>query len=194
MSISPPSDIVLDVARASDPEKYRAAVERLARAGDASAVSTENAVQALPPAKEPAFAAMVQSALQRGSAAQAQGTTRTAAVSSAAAASSPAQSAPETDARSKAVYRQFEAFLLQTFVESMLPKDAENSYGSGTAGSIWRSMFAERIADEFAKSAKLGIAERIADHKAQINSAAQPGGAASQSAPAAARQADGKGS
>ncbi len=32
---------------------------------------------------------------------------------------------------------KFEAFVLQMFVETMLPKDAEDVFGKGTAGSIW---------------------------------------------------------
>ena len=40
VAITPPSDIVLDVARAADPEKYRVAAERLARLR-ATAPSTE---------------------------------------------------------------------------------------------------------------------------------------------------------
>ena len=48
MAITPPSDIVLDVARAADPEKYRVAAERLARLR-ATAPSTETF---MPPATQ----------------------------------------------------------------------------------------------------------------------------------------------
>lgn len=59
-------------------------------------------------------------------------------------------------------YVQFEAFVLQNFVESMLPKDAESVFGGGTAGSMWKSMLAEKLGMELAKSGQLGIAQMIA--------------------------------
>lgn len=59
-------------------------------------------------------------------------------------------------------YGQFEAFILQSFVQSMLPKNATNVYGRGTAGEIWRSMLAERIGEELARSGQVGIAQRLA--------------------------------
>ena len=61
-----------------------------------------------------------------------------------------------------AVYRKFEAFILQMFVESMLPKDASDVFGKGTAGTIWRSMLAEQIGNEMAKGNGIGIAKQLA--------------------------------
>jgi Rod binding domain-containing protein len=55
-----------------------------------------------------------------------------------------------------------EAFFLQSAVEEMLPKEAESVYGSGFAGDVWKSMLAEQIAAEIAKSTKFGIAEMLA--------------------------------
>jgi Rod binding domain-containing protein len=63
----------------------------------------------------------------------------------------------------------------------MLPNDAPNVYGSGVAGKIWKSMLAEHLANEMAKSTSFGIAERIAKHreggKADAPSAVNPSGA-----------------
>jgi hypothetical protein len=61
-----------------------------------------------------------------------------------------------------AVYRKFEAFVLQMFVESMLPKDASDIFGKGTAGTVWRSMLAEQISNEMAKGNGIGIAKQLA--------------------------------
>jgi Rod binding domain-containing protein len=60
------------------------------------------------------------------------------------------------------VYVEFEALLLQNMVESMMPEDAQAVFGSGTAGKIWKSMLAENIAAEIARSGTLGIAKQIA--------------------------------
>ncbi|MEX6504995.1 rod-binding protein [Jiella sp. M17.18] len=57
---------------------------------------------------------------------------------------------------------QFEGFVLRSFVESMLPSDASEFFGKGTAGSIWKSMLAEQIGDEIAKNGGIGIAAAIA--------------------------------
>lgn len=128
MAITPPSDIILDVSRAADPQRYREAVERLARlraTGASAAISS-------PPAERP---------------------------------TAPSLSAATPSARSPRrrldAYGQFEAFILQTFVQSMLPKNATNVYGRGTAGEVWRSMLAEKIGEELARSGQVGIAQRL---------------------------------
>jgi Rod binding domain-containing protein len=59
-------------------------------------------------------------------------------------------------------YEQFEASVLRNFVEGMLPKTAENVYGEGTAGNVWRSMQADFMSQELAKSGGIGIAATLA--------------------------------
>jgi Rod binding domain-containing protein len=54
----------------------------------------------------------------------------------------------------------------------MLPKNATNVYGKGTAGEVWRSMLAERIGEELAKSGEIGIADRLASSMRQPPNAA----------------------
>jgi peptidoglycan hydrolase FlgJ len=60
------------------------------------------------------------------------------------------------------VYRKFEAFILQTFVETMLPKESEEVFGKGTAGSVWKSMLAEQLGNQLAKGKGIGIAKQLA--------------------------------
>jgi len=59
-------------------------------------------------------------------------------------------------------FRQFESFVLQSFIETMLPKGAESVFGKGTAGTVWKSMLAEKLADQISRSGGIGIAQRIA--------------------------------
>jgi peptidoglycan hydrolase FlgJ len=59
-------------------------------------------------------------------------------------------------------YQQFEATVLRNFVEEMLPKSAESVYGEGTAGNVWRSMQADFMSQELAKSGGVGIASTLA--------------------------------
>jgi hypothetical protein len=68
-------------------------------------------------------------------------------------------------------YRKFEAFILQSFIQSMLPESSETSYGSGTAGEVWRSLAAEQMGKTIADAGGLGIAERLyADSRAASGS------------------------
>ena len=141
VAITPPSDIVLDVARAADPEKYRMAAERLARLR-ATAPSTETF---MPPAD------------------QARVATPTDVANTAATPTRPLDAGASAQSRRRLdPYGQFEAFVLQSFVQSMLPKNATTVFGKGSAGEFWRSMLAEKMGDELARSGQVGIARRLA--------------------------------
>lgn len=131
MAISPPSDIVLDVARAVEPADLQTARTELARRTGA----------ATPTGIDAAFSLA-------SSAVQARGATR--------------QADPTDQATA---YRKFEGIVLQTFIQSMLPKDAEQVYGKGVAGDMWKSMMAGRIADVMTERGGIGIADHLlADH------------------------------
>lgn len=69
-------------------------------------------------------------------------------------------------------FRSFEAFFIQNFLQSMLPKAAEATYGSGTAGEVWRSQLAEKMGDEIAKAGGIGIADRLLMDRAKNEQAA----------------------
>lgn len=56
---------------------------------------------------------------------------------------------------------EFEAFVLQTFIQEMLPKEADNVFGSGIAGDIWKSLLSEKLAFEVAQRGDFGIAELV---------------------------------
>ena len=137
MAITPPSDIVLDVARAADPEKYRAAVERLTRLRATAAASTATF---MPATQAPAAPCHRHRVLLP-----------------------PAMPAPVRNHAARLdAYGQFESFVLQSFVQSMLPKNATNVFGKGSAGEFWKSMLAEKMGDELARSGQVGIARRLA--------------------------------
>lgn len=75
----------------------------------------------------------------------------------------PALDAPAPPARGKpGAPQEFEAFVMQSFIQEMLPKDAENVFGKGIAADIWRSMLAEKLAYEVAARGDLGIAQAVA--------------------------------
>jgi flagellar protein FlgJ len=148
VAISPPSDIVLDVASAADPVKVRAATERLAKlAADPSA--TANFSDAL--------------ASTKGSAVAGSATTMPplpAAIAPSGFADARDHMATSGSHDKLKAYQKFEAVLLQNFVESILPKDSE-LFGDKNSAEIYRSMMAEQFANQLAKSGSLGIAKQI---------------------------------
>lgn len=123
MAISPPSDIVLDVARAAGTEGVNAARTRLATlAGDAGLAGR--------------FEVGLETAAGRRDA-----------------------QVPVVDGAD--TMQKFEAMVLQTFLQSMMPQDTQSVYGEGMPGDMWKTMMAEQLANVMAKRGGLGIAERV---------------------------------
>ncbi len=143
MAISPPSDILLDVASAADPVKVRAATARLAKLAADPAASNEDFGKAL---------ASARADMKSGSMS----------APPLVAASSPAGGPTITrqPTHSKDVYQKFEAVLLQNFVESMLPKD-DDVFGDKNTAGAYRSMMAEQLASQLAKAGGIGIAKAV---------------------------------
>ncbi|MGU3476734.1 rod-binding protein [Methylobacterium sp. D48H] len=139
MSVQPPSDIVLDVARAADPTRYQSAITKLTQATPGTFADALGAARGpgvgIPIAPQPS----ADTVLTRF---------RTAATL-------PAPRAKGSPAE------QFEAFVLQSFVESMLPQGASAVFGKGNAGSIWKSMLAEQLGAQLARAGGIGIARMI---------------------------------
>lgn len=57
--------------------------------------------------------------------------------------------------------QQFESFILSQSLEALLPKETQGSFG-GEGQGMWRSLLAEKLADQMVKSGGLGIA-RLCD-------------------------------
>lgn len=133
MAIAPPSDLILDVARAADPAGLAEAAGRLRAI--AAGGSGEGFALAFRDAST--------------SASEAASATRATAASRGAAPEGPG--------------RKFEAMVLTQFVETMLPDDTETLFGKGSAGEIWKSMLAEQVAGQIAASGGVGIADMISD-------------------------------
>lgn len=148
MTVAPvANDLITDVINAADPVAQRNAVSRLER---------------LTPAQQAEFASALKGEFATG---------QTQATSMPAGTPVPTTPVIRQSEGNYGVYRKFEAFVLQMFVESMLPKDAEQVFGKGSAGNIWRSMMAEQIGNEMAKGKGIGIAQQLAKSR----SVATPG-------------------
>lgn len=66
---------------------------------------------------------------------------------------------PRNDAAE--AFQKFEAMVLQTFIQSMLPKGTESVYGEGMAGDMWQSLLAQQLGTAMAARGGIGIADRV---------------------------------
>lgn len=143
MIVTATPDLVLDVLEAADPVTQRAATAKLdaLKSSDADFAATMDA--------------------QKAAAATADESAAKVAEAQSGVVSGPPVQVIKKPAPGE-VYRKFEAFILQSFVETMLPKDSEELFGKGTAGSVWKSMLAEQLGNQLAKGKGIGIAKQLA--------------------------------
>ena len=143
MAIDAPSDIVLEVAKAADPTRAAAVAQRLnALAGAAGAGAADFADTLAATAPAQAQPQAIESAAGDARARFA------AAIGSA-------------DDKAAKVETQFEAVMLNSFVSEMLPKESSATFGQGLAGDMWKSMLADQVSRQIAKSGALGIGKRL---------------------------------
>ncbi|MBQ0710516.1 MULTISPECIES: rod-binding protein [unclassified Ochrobactrum] len=146
MAINPPSDLVMDVARAADPQAYRMAAERL-KAPSASGTMVASAAGGL---TRDNFASFSDS-LAAGVSVR-----------------------PDAQNAVNPAYRKFEAFMLQSFVQSMFTSDTTATFGKGIAGEYWKSMMAEAMANKMADGGGVGIARLLEEQAARKGRADVP--------------------
>lgn len=59
------------------------------------------------------------------------------------------------------VGRGLEELLMRQLLQDALPKKAASVYGAGTAGDVWRGLFAEQLAHALAGAGRVGLASRL---------------------------------
>ena len=75
--------------------------------------------------------------------------------------------------------KRFEAMVLQTFVQSMLPNDSATVYGKGMAGDMWKSLLSEKMAEVMTERGGIGIADRMLGEHYATTARADPAAAVS---------------
>ena len=126
MSISPVSDLVLDVARAADPRRVEAATRKL---GEASGV-------------DQTFSSALRAASSEG-----------ARISTSVAPSFEIHGGRSRKAEDAGdPYQRLGSLVLQKAIEQMMPAPSAATFGTGTAGSFWRSALAEQMTKAIAAS------------------------------------------
>lgn len=168
MAFNPRTDVVMEVLSAADPSRASLAAQRLS-------------VLAASDTPEPDFSADLERAAASGAAIP----TALANAADARSRLAEIQGGPDKLGQAKT---QFEAMMLNSFVGELLPKDASSVFGQGAAGDMWRSMLAEQVSLQIAKSGKLGLARRLfathelsaSDRSAHLGEAAKAAGNAAQ--------------
>jgi flagellar protein FlgJ len=140
MSIFPATDIISDVARAADPGTVKLAIKRLEDIGGEKARQVDLAFSEA----ESSVATL------RG---KAQSVTRI-----------DTSAATATRVETLSPTQKFEAFLLQGWLDVILPKEGSGVYGSGAGTGIWRSMMAEQLATQIVRAGGVGL-HNILSHK-----------------------------
>jgi flagellar protein FlgJ len=126
LAVSLPSDIVLDVARAVEPDALEAARARLASLAG-------RALGAEAPAAHFSIADLRNSDMPKGA----------------------------TTAETPETYRKFEAVVLSSFVQSMMPAKAGAVYGEGLSGDMWKQLLAQQLGTVISDRGGIGIADSL---------------------------------
>lgn len=71
-------------------------------------------------------------------------------------AASPARG-PAGDGRVARSRQDFEAFVLQSMLGAMVPKETAKLFGTGSAGHMWKSLLVEKMATEIARGGRLRL-------------------------------------
>ena len=58
-------------------------------------------------------------------------------------------------------YVKFEGMVLQSFLQSMMPKDTESVYGGGISGDMWKSLLSQTLGETMAERGGIGIASHM---------------------------------
>jgi flagellar protein FlgJ len=137
MSVQPLSDIILDVANAADPVKVAAVKQRLAEASGGDFAALLGGSEAAPfhdwsaSAKANFFASPTGARIV------------------------------ESNTSPDEAKRGLETLVAKMMLETMLPKEGEATFGKGTAGNVWRSMLADRLATELTRGKGLGLLKDV---------------------------------
>ncbi len=137
MSIFPATDLVIDVGLAADPSRKAEALKHLEKLSFSTDVSASNSELPIPYNTHSSNRLSVHNSKSNLS-------------------TSPNVASGNQDSHVLA-FKKFEAFILQTWLEILLPNAGSGAYGNDQAGSLWRSFMAEQLGDQLSKNDSLGL-------------------------------------
>lgn len=150
MSIFPATDIISDVVNSADSRRLASGMQRLRKLSVSTADTT--------------VATQAKSDVTHGTKGEISRAARFEAVTGPEmrAADKNMNIHSETKSQSLVAAQKFEAFILQTWIEALLPKTEGGSFGTDGSASIWRSMMAEQLATQLARGGGVGLQKIIA--------------------------------
>ncbi|WP_181704742.1 rod-binding protein [Chthonobacter rhizosphaerae] len=159
MPINPVSDLVLDVARAADPVRSRAAVARLAEAAGPTS-SFASALQGAASTLDRTATAFLD---ENGDVPEEPGRAAGGADLRPDVLDQLAvlKSQTRVDQPILSPEQRFESFIVRSSVETMMAGEGDALFGDKVSGPVWRSMLADKIADAVAKRGSLGIGDLV---------------------------------
>lgn len=154
MSIFPSADIVSDVANSADSRQLALGLQRLRNLSasmDGKHITNQSKSGDLPENKQGLinathFDAFVKSPIK--------GADRSAVVHGG------------EKASGAIAAQKFEAFVLQTWLEVLLPRTEGGSFGTDGSANIWRSMMAEQLGMQLARNGAIGLQKIITAQEA----------------------------
>ncbi|NNF80087.1 MAG: hypothetical protein HKN05_18860 [Rhizobiales bacterium] len=144
MSISPPSDILLDSLRGVDHAARNASIEKLKKYGQ-TVITPANG--------EPSFKSQL---------AQTQSTGMPFHARSALTGLKNDATLRQTQTNpARSALQQFEGAFIKNFIDTMQPSKTSSLYGKGTAGSVWQSFMSDAVAQKISEAGGVGIAKSL---------------------------------
>jgi hypothetical protein len=146
MTVSLPSDLIMDVMRNADPSRVNTAKAKLEELGEDGLIGENfaNLLDGIDGKRSPEGSALASSDAVHGF---------------------PALAEPSGVATHRVApdpYVDFERMVLRNLLESLLPDAKSGTFGTGPSAGVWRSLAADQLAGLYASSGGIGIAAALA--------------------------------
>ena len=170
MSISPPSDLILDVMKAADPQRMQEAALRLKDMAAARAAAAETGagkwseslrMAGFSPAGAGRKISTPHLDAASGTRSPAPSAADAAAVRARARAPAAADGSGDAVRRMREGFAALEGVVLENMLDGMLGGSGSKVFGEGLAGEYWKSMMARAIASQVARRGGMGLAEAL---------------------------------
>ncbi len=170
MSISPPSDLILDVMKAADPQRMQEAALRLKDMAAARAAAAETGagkwseslrMAGFSPAGAGRKISTPHLDAASGTRSPAPSATDAAAVRARTRAPAAADRSGDAVRRMREGFAALEGVVLENMLDGMLGGSGSKVFGEGLAGEYWKSMMARAIASQVARRGGMGLAEAL---------------------------------
>jgi len=152
MSITPPSDLVLDVAQAIEPSQYYASIAKLQSTKTVRSLGSS-------PKPEMAFEDFVTTAQRNHMPLP---------VATAQLDHMRPPVAIKTAIGPQEAYRKFEGLMLQNVLDAMLTSETTSVFGKEAGAGYWKSLMTEAMANEMSQAGGIGLADMMEERRTAV--------------------------